>query len=46
MVTPLLGPGQIQVLTEQVEKRGANVDLEPEGLAVDGQLERGHCCDT
>ena len=46
VVTPLLGAGQIKVLPQQVEQRCTNVDLEPEALAVDGQLEKGHCCDT
>jgi hypothetical protein len=34
------------LLAQQVEQRGANVDLEPEALAIDAELERGHCCDT
>jgi hypothetical protein len=46
VVTALLRAGEPDVLAQQVEQRGADVDVEVVLLAVDPQGDRGHAANA
>ena len=40
MIATLLRPGQPELLAQRIEKRGTDIDRQPIGVAIDGELDR------